>query len=105
MNMNINPLSSNLVNLLSTQAVKLDDSDLNELSSSNFADILTESLKTAEMTDKIDKTSSIELLTGSTDDIPGLMLDMQKAELSLNLALQIRNKLIDAYNEITRMQV
>jgi len=105
MNMNINPLSSNLVNLLSTQAVKLDDSDLNEISSSNFADILTESLKTAEMTDKIDKTSSIELLTGSTDDIPGLMLDMQKAELSLNLALQIRNKLIDAYNEITRMQV
>ena len=105
MNMNINPLSSNLVNLLSTQAVKLDDSDLNELSSSNFADILTESLKTAEQTDKIDKTSSIELLTGTTDDIPGLMLDMQKAELSLNLALQIRNKLIDAYNEITRMQV
>ena len=105
MNMNVNPLSSNLVNLLSTQAVKLDDSELNELSSSNFADILTESLKTAEITDKIDKTSSIELLTGSTDDIPGLMLDMQKAELSLNLALQIRNKLIDAYNEITRMQV
>ena len=105
MNMNVNPLSSNLVNLLSTQAVKLDDSDLNEISSSNFADILTESLKTAEQTDKIDKTSSIELLTGSTDDIPGLMLDMQKAELSLNLALQIRNKLIDAYNEITRMQV
>ena len=105
MSMNINPLSSNLVNLLSTQAVKLDDSDLNELSSSNFADILTESLKTAEQTDKIDKTSSIELLTGTTDDIPGLMLDMQKAELSLNLALQIRNKLIDAYNEITRMQV
>ena len=85
--MNINPLSSNLVNLLSTQAISFDDSELNELSSGGFGDILTESLKTAELTDKIDKASSLELLTGSTDDMSGLLIDMQKAELSLNLAL------------------
>jgi len=103
--MSINPLSSNLVNLLSTQAVKFDDSDINELSSGNFADVFTESLKTAAQADQTDKASTLQLLSGNTDDMSGLLLDMQKAELSLSLALQIRNKLVDAYNEIARMQV
>ncbi|MDR1330051.1 MAG: flagellar hook-basal body complex protein FliE [Oscillospiraceae bacterium] len=35
----------------------------------------------------------------------GMLLDAQKAEIALNLALQIRNKVLDAYNDIIRMQV
>ena len=103
--MSINPLSSNLVNLLSSEP--LGYKTVGELSKSegNFADILSESLKTAGEADVIDKASSLELLTGRTDDLSGLLLDAQKAELSLTLALQIRNKVIDAYNEIMRMQV
>ena len=47
----------------------------------------------------------LQLLIGESDDLAGLLIDAQKAELSLNLALQIRNKFVDAYNEIIRMQV
>ena len=102
----INPLASNLVNLLSNESLKLnnDSDELGELTS-NFADILSGSLKTAAEADTMDKVSALELLTGQSDDMSGLLLDAQKAELSLNLALQIRNKVIDAYNEIMRMQV
>jgi len=105
--MNINPLSSNLVNLLANEALKFDSdkqTDAEQLTNS-FADILTEALNTASQTDTADKISSLELLMGQTDDLSGLMLDMQKAELSLNLALQIRNKVVDAYNEVMRMSV
>jgi len=73
--------------------------------SGSFADILTESFKTTEKTDFIDKGSSLQLLMGESDDLSGIMMDMQKAELSLQLALQIRNKVIDAYNEVMRMSV
>ena len=105
--MNINSLSPNVVNILSQGIL---NSNTDNLSSdgdtvSDFANILTEALKTASETDKVDKASSLDLLMGNSDDIAGLMLDMQKAELSLNLALQIRNKVIDAYNEIMRMSV
>ena len=104
--MNINPLSSNLVNLLSNEAIKFDtDVKTGMEKPGSFADILTESLNTASATDTVDKASSLELLIGQTDDLSGLMLDMQKAEMSLNLALQIRNKIVDAYNEIMRMSV
>jgi len=106
--MNISPLSTNLIHILSpNQAVNFDNNGVTGggQSTANFADILSDSLKTASQADTVDKISSLELLMGQNDDLSGLMLDMQKAELSLNLALQIRNKVVDAYNEIMRMSV
>jgi len=102
--MNINPLSSNLVSLLtSNEAIRFDSND--GQSDSSFANILSESLKTASQADTADKTSALQLLMGQADDLSGLLLDATKAELSLNLALQIRNKVVDAYTEVMRMQV
>ena len=103
--MNINPLSSNLVNLLSNEHFASAMSVDAEAAVSNFSDILSDSLKTAAEADAVDKVSSLQLLTGQSDDLSGLLLDVQKAELSLSLALQIRNKVIDAYNEIMRISV
>ena len=105
--MNINPLSSNIINLLSNEALIYDgDKTLSTgESASSFANILSEAFGTAEKADLADKASGIELLMGQSDDLSGLLLDAQKAELSLNLALQLRNKVVDAYNEIMRMSV
>jgi len=72
---------------------------------SGFEDILTEAFRTVGKTDADDKGSTLQLLMGESDDLAGLLIDAQKAELSLQLALQIRNKVIDAYNEVMRMSV
>ena len=104
-NMNINPLVPNVFNVLSNDAAFTAALEKEGLTTDSFADILTGSLKAAAETDAIDKTSAIELLIGKSDDLSGLLLDAQKAEISLNLALQIRNKVIDAYTEIMRMSV
>jgi len=74
-------------------------------SEGGFADILTESFKNTNKTDAMDKASSLELLMGESDDLAGMLIDAQKAELALQLALQIRNKVVDAYNEVLRMSV
>ena len=103
--MNINPLSSNLINLVADDRLAFGSSEDAKNLTASFADILTNSLQTAAEADAADKVSSLQLLSGQSDDMSGLLLDAQKAELSLNLALQIRNKVIDAYNEIMRMQV
>ena len=102
--MSINPLPPNLVHLFNTEPIRAASNRITG-SSSGFADILTESFNTAGYSDKKDKASSLELLMGENDDLSGLLIDAQKAELSLNLALQIRNKVIDAYNEVMRMSV
>ena len=102
---NINPLSANLSQLLSSNQSALGLSADAQDAVNSFADVFTASLQNAAQADTADKASALQLLTGQSDDLSGLLLDAQKAELSLNLALQIRNKVIDAYNEIMRMQV
>ena len=106
MNIKIDPISSNLVTQINKlEPVRSNIAGKDESQDINFSDILTESFKTASVTDTADKISGLQLLTGETDDMSGLLLDAVKAEISLSLALQIRNKVIDAYNEIMRMSV
>ena len=102
--MSVNPITQNISNLLNPVPVSMNTEKVVK-SDGSFADILTESFKAVGQTDKIDKSNSLGVLMGESDDLSGLLIDMQKAELSLQLALQIRNKVLDAYNEVMRMSV
>lgn len=46
-----------------------------------------------------------DMVLGKTDDIHSVMIALQKAQVSLQFAVQVRNKLVEAYQEIMRMQV
>jgi flagellar hook-basal body complex protein FliE len=46
-----------------------------------------------------------QLATGNVSDIHTVMIAAQKAALELQLAVQIRNKAVEAYQEIMRMQI
>ena len=46
-----------------------------------------------------------KLVVGETDDLNGVMLAMAKADVSFRMMLEVRNKLVDAYQEVMRMQV
>lgn len=43
------------------------------------------------------------LVTGQVDDISQVMIASEKARLAIELAVQLRNKAIEAYQEIMRM--
>jgi flagellar hook-basal body complex protein FliE len=45
------------------------------------------------------------LALGQTTDIAGVTMAVERANLSMQLAVQIRNKAVDAYHEIFRMQI
>ncbi len=46
-----------------------------------------------------------DFAAGKTDDVHDLVLSVAKADLSFRLVLEIRNRLIEAYQEIMRMQM
>lgn len=53
-----------------------------------------------------EKDAAVETLaTGRTPDIHNTMIAVQKADISFNLMMQVRNKIVAAYEEIMRMQV
>ncbi len=56
-----------------------------------------EQLRAAEVTQ--------ELISGKIEDLHQLMIVTEQAKLSLQLTVQVTSKLIEAYREISRMQV
>jgi flagellar hook-basal body complex protein FliE len=76
-----------------------------ETSSAPFSDYVKRSLEDVnrqllQADQKID-----DLVTGKNQDISNTMISMQKAEISFQLVMNIRNKLISAYDEIKRMSI
>ena len=49
--------------------------------------------------------SSVALAKGDPIDIHEVMLNTEQASLGFSMAVQVRNKLIDAYTEVMRMNV
>ena len=74
----------------------------NELSFKSIFDTAIDNYKNAEA--EVDK-DIYKLSIGETDDLHNLMINTQKAQISLDLVIQLRNKALEAYNEIMRMGV
>jgi len=72
---------------------------------SSFMDILKDSIqKVNELQVEADKAIA-ELATGKNRDIARTMIAVEKASIAFQMMTQIRNKIVEAYQEIMRMQV
>ena len=70
-----------------------------------FGEVLVDALKkTNELQLESDKLNAA-LAAGRVDDISQVVVAGQKAELAIQLTLQLRNRATSAYQEIMRMQV
>ena len=73
--------------------------------SSEFSNLLSQAIENIEETEAASQQSTVELLTGQDESVHNAMINAEKAELALSLAIQIRNKVLDAYKEIMQMQI
>lgn len=46
-----------------------------------------------------------KLMTGESQNVHQTMIALQKADVSFQMMMQVRNKIVTAYEEIQRMQV
>ena len=46
-----------------------------------------------------------KLVTGETDNVQEVMLQLSQADLSFRMFVEVRDKAVDAYQEIMRMQL
>ena len=70
-----------------------------------FSDILTDSMEKVNLYQHQSDTAIKELVAGRNKNIHETMLTIERADTSLKLMMQVRNKILDAYREIMRMQV
>lgn len=71
----------------------------------SFIDTLKEKLD--EVNDKQIEAENVteSFIKGEDVDIHEVMLKSEEAKISLQMAVQIRNKLVEAYQELNRMQL
>ncbi len=70
-----------------------------------FSQYLNEAVNKVNELQKAADNSAIALATGEMQNLHQVTIDSLKAEIALQFTLQIRNKVIEAYQEIMRMQI
>ena len=71
----------------------------------SFADTLAQSLDKVNTLQKKADVAIQDFITGDTQNIHETMLAVGKADLAFRLTMQVRNKMVEAYQEVMRMQV
>lgn len=77
----------------------------NHTGKSEFLDMLENGIKEVNSSSQEAEKSSMDLASGKSSNIHETMLAVTKAELGFNMMVQMRNKVIEAYQEVMRMQV
>lgn len=70
-----------------------------------FADMLGDYLRGVSGTQSQADNLAMRLATGDDVDVHDAVLATEEASLAFQYTLQVRNKLVDAYQEVMRMQV
>ena len=71
----------------------------------SFKKILEKAVEDTDSLQLESKSMTEDFITGKTDNIHQVMIAGEKADIALQFTMQIRNKIMDAYNEIMRMQI
>ncbi len=76
-----------------------------ENSGGNFGSLVKDAVESIDGTQKSADQEIAKAVTGESPDLHRTIIALQTADLKFQLGLQVRNKLIGAYEEIMRMQV
>ncbi len=71
----------------------------------SFGQYLVDALKKTNALQQHSEAMNAALAAGEVDDISQVVIAGQKAEIALQLTMQVRNRALSAYQELMRMQV
>ncbi len=97
------PLSSNITPMSATSradAVKTEGTE-----EASFLDIFESLVNNVKETDAQVQQDSIDLMLGDVDDLAQIQANLEKAAVAVDLLVTVKNKAVEAYNEIMRMNV
>jgi len=71
----------------------------------SFANKLEDALKSVDSS-QVNRDQTIDkMVTGEVSEVHDVMIAAEEAQLAFEMMLEVRNKLLEAYTEVMRMQV
>lgn len=94
----ITPIASIMsLNDISKQNTSVASSD------NTFKNILNDLISNVNQTEEATGNDIMKIASGNADDLHTITINSEKAELAILTAVQVRNKVLEAYNEIMRV--
>lgn len=70
-----------------------------------FGNLLQQAIDQVNQTQQEAESAAQDFAVGESQSIHDTMIRLEKADLSLRLLMQVRNKVVEAYQEVMRMQI
>jgi len=71
----------------------------------SFIETLSESIERVNQLQKEADQAIEKLATGESKSVHGAMIAVSKADMAFRMTMQVRNKMVEAYQEVMRMQI
>jgi flagellar hook-basal body complex protein FliE len=76
-----------------------------ETGDESFADMIRDAVNSVDQMQKSAESSAEAVIAGDEENIHEVMIAMEKAQLSFQLMVEIRNRAVETYQELSRMQI
>jgi flagellar hook-basal body complex protein FliE len=70
----------------------------------SFGDVLKNAVQSVDQVNNNATSQVSNLLQGGNSDVNSVMIAVEKADVSFQLMMQVRNKIVTAYQDIEKMQ-
>ncbi len=88
-----------------TPELSIDTSTADGGTAPDFEQILVNQVNDASRLDQVAQVKSDSLARGATDDLHGTMISIKEADISMKLVGTVRNRLLDAFHELWRINL
>jgi len=95
----INPIISDLPLSLGSRPTGMQEDK------TRFGALLKDAISTVNDLSKRSDKEIQKIMTGETDELHTAVIAMQRADVSFQMMMQVRNKIVQAYQEVLRMPV
>jgi flagellar hook-basal body complex protein FliE len=76
--------------------------EVTDTSGLSFENVLNDAFNNLEQLQEVKDADSVNLAMGDMDDLTPMMINSQRADYALNMIVELRNRLLEGYNEIMR---
>lgn len=71
----------------------------------SFKDVMMKQIEQVNQLQQDAEMAIEDLAAGRRDDVDGVLIAKQKADIAFKMLLQVRNKMMDAYEEVKQIRV
>lgn len=71
----------------------------------SFGEVLRGFIQEVDRLQKVAEEATQRTLSGEAEDVHQVVIAMEEAQVAFRLLMEVRNKMVEAYKEIIRMQV